>query len=585
MLDKYDKDIENWNLLFSDYYSMDRFEEVSEVEDDKKLYSFLIYFEFYIRGLNDIRFNKCRNKHMYGEIDLQKNINGEIKGTCGLSANQFADTLDYILQQSSKVVQSFIFHGYLYKNNKFVYCSFDEEIDSYYIEKSGLYISLIDKRNVLFDLFEDWKFGDYTLARQDDENIKITPISMEKLINEKIEIQRFESSRYSTMLKGTTKIEAFSKLLPPSGYIDKQEMISYDEYLEYFSSDNLDYEVDEVEIKKWLRAYSVIRVINKEFIEKEIFPQSNKLEQWIYVSTSDEWVKNFIDYGIDEKSANIIFNRLKFDKSSIDWLDTPFIEVGDKILTVPSCATNIQDVLAIISLGTKDNMSLDFKGYCFESRVLNDLNKNKIPTVSLKRKVDGEEYQCDIAFVLEKDLFLCECKHTSQPATQRKRYDFYSRRLQEDVKQINRIWDFYSSNIGYVLEELKNQTEYEFEDGWKPRRTYRMLLYSCKLTGDMDIDGVIVTDYTIFTTFLNRKIPTITQNGKLVKQFMPPKMKGTLKGKLTTNKLLNFLENPWQVDFQKEHTKIEDENILINNMNIHRKKAVRTLDDFYDISK
>ncbi|GAA3328636.1 hypothetical protein GCM10020331_073400 [Ectobacillus funiculus] len=57
-----------------------------------------------------------------------------------------------------------------------------------------------------------------------------------------------------------------------------------------------------------------------------------------------------------------------------------------KIITIPSVASRIQDVLALISMAAKEDMNLDFKGYCFEDRILNDLNTNKIPAVSIKKK-------------------------------------------------------------------------------------------------------------------------------------------------------------------------------------------------------
>jgi len=35
-------------------------------------------------------------------------------------------------------------------------------------------------------------------------------------------------------------------------------------------------------------------------------------------------------------------------------------------------------------MATKEDMNLDFKGYCYEDRILNDLRLNQIPAVSIK---------------------------------------------------------------------------------------------------------------------------------------------------------------------------------------------------------
>lgn len=592
LFNKYELEINIWNQLFRDFYSKEELKKVTEISDERKLFAFLIMFELYVRALKDRKLNKGKNKDFYGEINLQKNIGGEVNGIDDLSANQFTDTLDYIFQQASKVVQAFIFHGYLYTDNQFVCCSHEEECNWKHIEKSMMYFPLIDIRTVLFDVFEDWKFGDYRLVQHDENNIEISPKDTKALVDEKIEIQRFESFRQSVMRKHNSedieegKEKVFlSNCLAPEVFFDKLEQSSYNEYLEYFSSKNLNYKVYDIEIVKWIRAYAVIRYVNSEFIHKETFPDSNIPEKWLYISTQQEWIERFVKYGIDLESARIICNKLKFKKSSVDWFDAPFIEIGGKIITVPSYTSHIQDSLSLISLATKENLNLDFKGYCFEDRILSDLNTNDIPAVSVKRKVDNEEYQCDVAFILGQDLFLCECKHTSQPITQRKRYDFYNRKIPEDIEQINRISNFYISNIKFILEELNKQRGCKYSNEWKPRSVYKMIIYSCKLTGRLNESGVIITDYTIFSTLLYKRLPTIFLNGKPPRQFMPPNMKSIYQGKLTTNKLLNFIENPWQVGFQKTFTKFEDEMVPVNQMYLHRKKVYRTIDNFYDISK
>ena len=586
MVDKYNQEVKTLNRLFHDFYSNSQFEEVTQVADENKFFAFLIALEFYVRALNDLKFNNGRNKDFYGDMDIQKNINGKIVGIEGLSTNQFTDAIDYLFQQASKVVQAFIFYGYLYSNNKFKYCVLDKEFDISDIKKSFNYLSLIDLRAVLFDLFEDWKFGNYEVLERDEKNVKIMPKDLKSFLDENIETQRFESFRqhniwgYRVKDKDVKKI-SLATTLAPEAFWDKSEEASYNEYLEYFSSEKLDYKVNGVEIVKWLRAYAVVRHYNREFLNTNLFPEHSIPDNWLYVSTLDKWVQLFTMHGIDEKSAKIICNKFKFKKTSVDWFDSPFIEIGEKIITIPSIASRIQDVLALISMATKEDMNLDFKGYCFEDRILNDLNTNKIPAVSIKRKVESAEYQCDVAFILGEDLFLCECKHTVQPLTQRKRYDFYNQKIPGDVEQTNRICDFYSSNLNYVIDEFNNKHRSTYTSDWRPRQIYRIVIYSCKLASKLDIDGVIITDYTIFTTLLYKRLPTILQNGRPVKQFMPLKMKGVFQGKLTSNKLLNFLDNPWQIEFQKSTTEIKDEIIPINQIHLHKKKAFKTIDNFY----
>ncbi|HDR7725218.1 TPA: hypothetical protein QCX71_004864, partial [Bacillus cereus] len=111
MVDKYNQEVKTLNRLFHDFYSNSQFEEVTQVADENKFFAFLIALEFYVRALNDLKFNNGRNKDFYGDMDIQKNINGKIVGIEGLSTNQFTDAIDYLFQQASKVVQAFIFYG------------------------------------------------------------------------------------------------------------------------------------------------------------------------------------------------------------------------------------------------------------------------------------------------------------------------------------------------------------------------------------------------------------------------------------------------------------------------------------------
>lgn len=586
---KYEYDIKAFNALFEDYYNKNEFNEVIQVPDENKLFAFLITFEIYVRALKDLRFNGGKNKDFYGNIDIQKNINGKVAGIDKLSANQFIDAIDYTMQQASKVVQAFIFHGYLYENEEFNCCGIDDEIEWTNIEQSFPYFHLIDIRNVLFDALEDWKFGKYNL-KHIGKDINFIPEDLNDFLNEKIEIQRFESYRQTTIgsnLDGNQSIKQVSltNSLAPDDFIDKLEQTSYNEYLDYFSSDSLDYKVSNIELVKWLRAYAVVRYYNRDFLNKNTFPDNGVPNNWLYITTRDYWIKLFIKHGIDKGSAKFIYNKLKFKKSSVDWFDSPFIEVGENIITVPSIVSNLQDVMALTSMATKEDMNLDFKGYCYEDRILNDLRNNQIPSVSIKRKVESTEYQCDVAFLLGTDLFLCECKHTTQPVTQRKRYDFYNKKIPEDVNQTNRICEFYSSNLIHVIDEFNKHQECNLAEDWKPRRIYRMVIYSCKLAKMLELDGVIITDYTIFTTLLYKKFPTFYKKGKPIKQIRPSKMKGVFNGKLTTNKLFNFLKSPWQTGFQKIATEIEDEVIPINHLFLCKKKAFRKIDNFYELGE
>jgi len=85
-------------------------------------------------------------------------------------------------------------------------------------------------------------------------------------------------------------------------------------------------------------------------------------------------------------------------------------------------------------------------------------------------------------------LFLCECKHTTQPVTPRKRYNFCNKKIPADVEQTNRICDFFSTKLIHVIDEFSEKQKCNLATDWKPRQIYRMVIYSCKLAEKLELD-------------------------------------------------------------------------------------------------
>lgn len=80
--------------------------------------------------------------------------------------------------------------------------------------------------------------------------------------------------------------------------------------------------------------------------------------------------------------------------------------------------------------------NLDFKGSSFENRTKAGCDINKIRNSRLYKKTDETEYECDVAFVIENDIFFVECKAHVQPYTTRQHanhlYKLYKETFQQD---------------------------------------------------------------------------------------------------------------------------------------------------------
>lgn len=580
-------DITILNLLFEDFYSLNDLVEVKNIPDEYKLFGFLISFELYIRSLKDIRFNQAQNKSFYGEVDIQRNVNGEIKGVLELSANQFAEILDYLLQEAKSIIQALIYHNYLYEDN-FKSCSTKTELDWDFINESSRHIKLIDLRTVLFEILEEWKY-DYIKFHKDkvkNNSINIEMTNKEDTLNYFVERERYENSRqiYTTKIKKENFTEnRQSSILPPEEYINSLEYESYHECIDYFKTEHLHYEIKDVSLVKWIRAYSVIRAYNAEFRNENTFPDSSIPQDWLYVSTKENWINIFVQHGIDKNSAEIIFENLRFTKTSKDLFDNPFIILEDKIITVPSIISEIHIVSALISMSTNHQLNLEFKGYTFEDHLIKDLEKNNIDVIKVTRNYQNQEYQCDAAFVIGRDLFICECKNNIQPRTLNYRHRFYEERIPTDIAQLKRIGNFYSLNMNHIIDEMNSKYQNKYSLNWHPRKVYNLLIYNSKIARQLNYPEAIVTDYSIFSACINKRYLTMFASGDSAISFKPPAKKGVLNGALTTNKLLNFLKTPWQIDYSKYFSSFSTQKIPLNKYQIHRTRIFREMDHFYEL--
>ncbi len=580
ILNKYIEQVKCLNLLFSDFYSKEEFEILKDIPDEYKLFSFLLILEACIRTLNDIKINNSRNKDKYLlNIDMGRAFGDCNKNLKDLSIEEFTSMIEHIMRSSCKVLQALLFHKYLYKNRKFKHCIIDKEIQTEYIINSIKHIEVIDIREIVFNLFEQWKFDDYSIEIKSNNLFKILPVNKKEFLNKNIELQRFENERIVEGFKGLKKkikIDENTKQLPPNVALHKAELADIHTCGTYFSSETLEEMCNGIPLSQWIRAYSIIKKKNEDFLNKKTFSEEMKPKEWFLILTIDEWVDEFMKYGIASDNARRMINDFIFTKDSIDLFDSPFIKFEDnKVLTMPSYACSIQASISLISLMSRKGYNIAFKGSNYEKELIKEFRESGIFASGIKKNDEqGNEYECDLAFVIGKDLFLCECKKNFQPLTPRKRFEFKNKKL-EDIAQIKRISTFYDRNIHYVREALK------LGHDWKPRRVYRFVIYSCKLGEVEKKDDVTLVDDSILMNCISKKLPSIVRGGETKKVIVLKSLSHVFEGKMTTHKLLTYIENSMQISYQKYRTDIVEKEIPVNYYNVCILSANTTIDNFY----
>ncbi|QYF94930.1 hypothetical protein KY495_07080 [Massilia sp. PAMC28688] len=247
----------------------------------------------------------------------------------------------------------------------------------------------------------------------------------------------------------------------------------------------------------------------------------------------DEFVRRG---GLDPKTARSILSHLTFKKTSKDLLDAPFVSIGGELILMPSVAFLIEPAFSIESLLKSIqkhdiNHELAFIGDGFEKIIKKDLSGAKL----IARKVKHRSYECDVAFVLDSVLFLCECKGRLVPS------EFWSYAKLEHylthdaVEQHTRTCDYFAEHLQYVRGSLKLPPD------WHPKEIRRIIVTSAKLGRAITKNGIIIVDENTFHAFFSRMhLTTRDQDGAIVDKSIDSR----LVGELTAENFIDFISVP-----------------------------------------
>ncbi|MFZ5354694.1 MAG: hypothetical protein ACOZCL_18485, partial [Bacillota bacterium] len=316
----------------------------------------------------------------------------------------------------------------------------------------------------------------------EESKVLVEPNDMSRFISEHIAVNRFETKRINLLNKynngqnyNPSLIDANTNILPIKCFIDEFELTDANVCMDYFLSATLNESCNGVRLCEWIRAFAVLRREADDYIEKAKFPQSLSIENWCMIGNIEYWKEKLTHYGVAEDSAIKIINTLIYDEKSLDLFDSPFILLGDKLLILPSIVKSVQGSRAMLSLFARKGFNLSFAGYNFEDIILSEFHRANIEAKRVHRKVlnaEGkeEEYECDIAFSIGKDLYLCELKYDVQPINSMDFFEFEQKKKTTINEQFKRISNFYLSNLHYVKEELN------LSKNWTPRKIYKLLI-------------------------------------------------------------------------------------------------------------
>lgn len=462
-------------------------------------------------------------------------------------------------------IKSLIYNEKVYDGKKFKYLPRGRYLTTRYKYQKIVtdYIQNSINVSLWFEKYNLWKKNYISIEFKKDNTVEIKITNKEKLceaqypvLKEKINRGQYESQAISEY--------CFSKdFIKKPIQMDILEFISHKVMDKHFYCDSKDLLVNEVKIVDWIKAYFVLMQLSKNDIDK-IVPFSF-LFRFILDKTrcksKKAWIKIFIKNGIDQRSAEIIFDHLIFKKTSTDLYDFPFIPVENKYTISRTVSKWIHPAQSLISRFNSRDINVDVKGKNFEDNLINFLKMVNVPYVKLHYKVDTQEYECDAVLYLDNTFIFCECKSRTGHELE----SCNSPKYLEDANQLKRISEFYKNNMSLVFKAFEDK---QIKIASKKFYSIKnIVIHSRAVDGVLKLDDVYVMDFDSFIMPFDR--------GSIWEDYvMDRKLKKIFEGDATIYKMFKFYDTPFYVYNYRDCIEFHKHDLKIGKFNFNIEDSI-----------
>lgn len=591
LIDKFEEKINIINSIFKDFYKLRSSRKLDQIPQKREVITFILSLEIMLGSLIEyINGNSIhRIKEVYPYVISLFDEGKQKILPAQKDINRVLGIADSIAEFAGSLLKSM--GGGKGNIGKL------ETMRMSHIRVAREHIELFDLWSSLLNIEQKWRFigTDFDI---DNKKIHIQPKNEDFLHAQEISKVRFKDQRskwytdfnLADKTELERKIDQNAKKLPPAHYLCENEAYYCIAIGEFLHTHDLNIRLLGVSLAEWIRAYVVIQIeaenYLKERFESKVVKPLN-LNNWTIMKTETYWINLFVSKGVSQASALKIINNFKFNQDAKDLLDCPFVVHNDSLIIIPSVASHIDPSMSLISLLNKKKVDISFKGTGLEEYILNKLNKLDIGAKRLKRIVNGETYECDVVFTIDNDLFFVELKAFGQPLTIREYYNFLIKIIQREtekinkshkersaVEQLNRIVDYYVENINIVREELK------LEEEWHPKNIYKVIVTTAMLGESMYYNDCYIADTSAFVRFLDRNPPGFSIGNRSLKPYHED-----FEGNITSEKLINMLKNPPQIELGNIRVKKNYRNLAINDLTVQYPYYNDQLGDFIEYDK
>lgn len=444
--------------------------------------------------------------------------------------------------------KSLLYDDEICVNDGFKYMPFGAMHNIFNIETISHYIEMSSMAKFFEGAFKEWKQGFRKFIYNGDK-IFIKYINQQKL--GWFWKSKSKSQIYDYIDDTRIALEVSDRrLVKHKAFYNFDEQIAWEVLRGFLHTNDIETLVDGISIKDWIKAYALIVRYSQKFKKLRLSPLStvfNMIIQWgLLANKKERWIDLFVKAGIDRIVANKIFDKMIYSKRSSDLYDFPFVKIKNKYMVIPELLSIAHVGLVLKSRFRQNDCNISKKGKKFEDEIIKIIRGCGVPATQIHRKIGNKEYECDLAFVLNKTLYICECKDNGDKSILDSISDFYV----NDVEQLNRIADYFQGNLNVVIDEFK-KANYMIAN---IEKVERFLIYNSDFHSTIDYDGVKIIDYNRFIALFrkgNLEKAICRYNNGPIQYF---------SGKITDAKFKKYIECNYSIlDYEKIIFKSEKE--------------------------
>lgn len=282
-------------------------------------------------------------------------------------------------------------------------------------------------------------------------------------------------------------------------FVNETKPVMYDllTHRKWYGYEN--YTLRNINIEVWIKAYLCLLFRSIKAIEASQMVVNISKEtvetDFCDVDIPVEYVETILDY------LSIEYSKYSQKEQIDDYREKPLLRYKGCIYLIPYVISSSDVINIILRESQKENRTkIDKRGITYEN-VTRDKWRKVVGIVENCKgfdKTTNTHNECDMAFVFDDCLFICELKNEAQ-AYSYKDWKKFEIRKGENIDQLMRITEYFKNNN--KLKRALNK-----KPSWEPRKVISLLLYSGACGKPQKLgDGYVANEQDVFCFF--KKVP------------------------------------------------------------------------------